>query len=121
MNDAEGMRTPMTNATAPRPGSLRASTSWSPVTPLRSEALPQRASVEVTPLTLAAGAIAFVVFWSLTYLLRQPGVSDVAAQPFSLMGNFALEGAFLALAWLALVVVACLAVLRGAIVITGQE
>jgi hypothetical protein len=121
MNNAEGMRTPMMNATAPRPGTSRADDSWSPVAPLRSTALPRRTSVEVTPLTLAAGAIAFVVIWSLTYLLRQPGVSDVAAQPFSLIGDFALEGAFLALAWLALVVVACLAVLRGAIVISVQE
>ncbi|HVG96762.1 MAG TPA: hypothetical protein VNK05_07680 [Chloroflexota bacterium] len=121
MNNVEGMRAPMMNATGPRPGTLRANDAWSPIRPLRSAALPRRTAVEVTPITWAAGAIAFVVIWSLTYLLRQPGVSDVAAQPFSLIGDFALEGAFLALAWLALVVVACLAVLRGAIVISGQD
>src|SRR5262245_33509313 len=86
------------NGSASRPATLRASHSWSPVTPLRQAALPRRAAVEVTPLTWAAGAVAFVVFWSLTYLLRQPGVSDAAARPFSLLGDFALEGAFLALA-----------------------
>jgi len=67
----------------------------------------------------AAMAVAVVVFWSLTYLMRQPGVAVAAAQPFSLVGNFALEGAMLALAWLGLVVVACLAVLRGDVVIAA--
>jgi hypothetical protein len=69
----------------------------------------------------AAGSVAFVVFWSLTYLLRQPGVGAVASRPFSLLGDFALEGACLALAWLALVVIACLAVLRGAIVFSPDR
>jgi hypothetical protein len=124
MNDPEGMHAAMINATATRPApssASRAGESWSPVSPLRSATLPRREAVEVTPLTWAAGAIAFVVFWSLTYLLRQPGVSDAAARPFSLLGDFALEGAFLALAWLALVVIACVAVLRGNIVITAEK
>jgi len=67
----------------------------------------------------AALAIAVVVFWSLTYLMRQPGVAIATAQPFSLIGNFALEGAMLAIAWLGLVVVACVAVLRGHVVIAS--
>lgn len=67
----------------------------------------------------AATAVAVVIFWSLTYLMRQPGAAVAAAQPFSLIGNFALEGAMLALAWLGLVVVACLAVLRGNVVIAS--
>jgi hypothetical protein len=124
MNDSEGMHAVMTNATATRPATFTApntNESWSPVSPLRSETLPRREAVEVTPLTWAAGAIVFVVFWSLTYLLRQPGVSDAAARPFSLLGDFALEGAFLALAWLALVVIACVAVLRGNIVFTAEK
>ena len=50
--------------------------------------------------------------------MRQPGVADVAAQPFSLLGNFALEGIALSLAWLGLLVSGCVALLRGAIVIT---
>jgi hypothetical protein len=124
MNDPEGMHAVMTNASATRPASFTArntNETWSSCAPLRSAALPRRESVEVTPLTWAGGAIAFVVFWSLTYLLRQPGVSDAAARPFSLFGDFALEGAFLALAWLALVVVACVAVLRGSIVFTADR
>ena len=124
MNDPEGMHAVMTNATATRPATFTAhntNESWSSGAPLRSATLPRREAVEVTPLTWAAGAVAFVVFWSLTYLLRQPGVSDAAARPFSLLGDFALEGAFLALAWLALVVVACVAVLRGTIVFTADR
>jgi len=42
-----------------------------------------------------------------------------AVQPFSFIGDFALEGAALAMAWLTLVVVACVAVLRGNVVITS--
>ena len=124
MNDPEGMHPVTTNATSTRPASFTARNaieSWSPGAPLRSTALPRREAAEVTPLTWAAGTIAFVVFWSLTYLLRQPGVSDAGARPFSLLGDFALEGAFLALAWLALVVVACVAVLRGTIVFTPDR
>jgi len=69
----------------------------------------------------AAMAVAVVIFWSLTYLMRQPGAAVAAAQPFSLIGNFALEGAMLAMAWLGLVVVACLAVLRGNVVIASDR
>ena len=84
-------------------------------------ALPRGERTAASPRAWAAGSVAFVVFWSLTYLLRQPGVSDVASRPFSLLGDFALEGTCLALAWLALVVVACLAVLRGAIVFSPDR
>jgi hypothetical protein len=69
----------------------------------------------------AAMTVAVVIFWSLTYLMRQSGVAVAAEQPFSLIGNFALEGAMLALAWLGLVVVACAAVLRGHIVIASDR
>jgi hypothetical protein len=59
-----------------------------------------------------------VVIWSLSYLIRQPGVATSAlgasARPFSPVGDFALEGMLLALAWLAVLAVACIAVLTGA-------
>jgi hypothetical protein len=67
---------------------------------------------------VAACGVAFVLLWSLTYLVRQSGAADVAVQPFSLLGSFALEGIALSLAWLGLLVSACVALLRGAIVIT---
>jgi hypothetical protein len=57
-----------------------------------------------------------VVFWSATYLLRQPGLAT-AVQPVSLLGDFALEGAYLALAWLGLVAGVGVALLRGEIVV----
>lgn len=61
-----------------------------------------------------AGAVA-VVIWSVSYLVRQPGVATtVLAQPFSPVGDFALEGMLLALAWLGLILVACIALLSGA-------
>jgi hypothetical protein len=87
----------------------------------RVDALPRGDRAAASPRVWAAGTVVFVVFWSLTYLLRQPGVAAVASRPFSLLGDFALEGACLALAWLALVVVACLAVLRGAIVFSPDR
>jgi hypothetical protein len=61
------------------------------------------------------GSVALaVVVWSVSYLIRQPGVVTTAmAQPFSPVGDFALEGMLLALAWLTLIVVACLALLTG--------
>jgi hypothetical protein len=56
-----------------------------------------------------------VIVWSVSYLLRQPGVAGSALdEPFSFLGNFALEGMVLALAWLGVLVTACLAVLTGA-------
>ena len=61
-----------------------------------------------------AAALA-VVIWSVSYLIRQPGVvTTTLAQPFSPVGDFALEGMLLALAWLGVLVAACLAVLTGA-------
>ena len=54
-------------------------------------------------------------------LVRQPGVADVTAQPFSLLGNFALEGIALSLAWLSLLVSGCVALLRGAVVFTSER
>jgi hypothetical protein len=58
------------------------------------------------------------VAWSLSYLIRQPGAgATTLAEPFSLVGSFALEGMLLALGWLALLVVACLAILSGVAVI----
>jgi hypothetical protein len=79
---------------------------------------PRGEAVSLSPQAVAAIGVAFVLLWSLTYLVRQPGVAGVAAQPFSLLGNFALEGIALSLAWLGLLVSACVALLRGAIVIT---
>jgi hypothetical protein len=56
-----------------------------------------------------------VVIWSVSYLVRQPGVATtVLTQPFSPVGDFALEGMLLALAWLGLIATACLALLSGA-------
>ena len=68
---------------------------------------PRREAASLSPQAAAAFGVAFVLLWSLTYLVRQPGVADVAAQPFSLLGNFALEGIALSLAWLGLLVSAC--------------
>ncbi len=56
-----------------------------------------------------------VVIWSVSYLIRQPGVAtSTLAMPFSPVGDFALEGMLLALCWLGVLVAACLAVLSGA-------
>lgn len=56
-----------------------------------------------------------VVVWSVSYLIRQPGVATTAmTQPFSPVGDFALEGMLLALAWLGLIAAACIALLTGA-------
>ena len=63
-------------------------------------------------------AVVAVLLWSLSYLVRQPGP---AVEPFSLVGDFALEGALLALAWLAMVVAACLGVLSGVVVVTVRD
>jgi hypothetical protein len=61
------------------------------------------------------GAIT-VVIWSVSYLIRQPGVATLN-EPFSPLGNLALEGMVLALAWLGLLVTICLAILTGAAVV----
>lgn len=66
-----------------------------------------------------AGLCGAVVLWSVSYLIRQPGLGGVDVQPFSLLGDFALEGAMLALAWLSLVVAGCVALLQGTIVISS--
>ena len=79
---------------------------------------PRREPVSLSPQAVAACGVAFVLLWSLTYLVRQPGGADIGAPPFSLLGNFALEGVALSLAWLSLLVSGCVALLRGAIVIT---
>ena len=56
-----------------------------------------------------------VVIWSVSYLVRQPGVATTSmAQPFSPVGDFAFEGMLLALAWLGLILAACIALLTGA-------
>lgn len=56
-----------------------------------------------------------IILWSVSYLARQPGVATSALSlPFSPLGDFALEGAMLALGWLAVLAAACLAVLTGA-------
>jgi hypothetical protein len=54
-----------------------------------------------------------IVIWSVSYLVRQPGVAT-NAMPFSPVGDFALEGMLLALGWLAVLAAACIAVLTGA-------
>src|SRR5688572_14918689 len=61
-----------------------------------------------------AGCTAIVI-WSLSYLIRQPGVATSAlALSFSPVGDFALEGMLLALAWLGMLAGACIAILTGA-------
>jgi hypothetical protein len=62
------------------------------------------------------GAVALaVVVWSVSYLIRQPGVATTAlGQPFSPVGDFAFEGMLLALGWLGLIAAACIALLTGA-------
>ena len=68
-----------------------------------------------------AGCTAIIV-WSVSYLIRQPGIATSAlAQPFSPVGDFALEGMLLALAWLGVLAAACLAVLTGAARIEERE
>jgi hypothetical protein len=60
------------------------------------------------------GAALSVAIWSVSYLLRQPGIAtSVLNVPFSPLGNFALEGMLLALAWLVTFAAAALAVLTG--------
>ena len=60
-----------------------------------------------------AGCTALVI-WSLSYLIRQPGIATSAlVHPFSPVGDFALEGMLLALAWLGMLAAACIAVLTG--------
>ena len=55
-----------------------------------------------------------VVVWSVSYLIRQPGVAtSTLALPFSPLGDFALEGMLLAIVWLGLLAAVCLAVLTG--------
>ena len=57
---------------------------------------------------------AAIVIWSLSYLIRQPGIATSAlVQPFSPVGDFALEGMLLALAWLGMLAGFCIAVLTG--------
>lgn len=79
---------------------------------------PRREAEAAAPATLAAWfwkSVAVVIAWSVSYLLRQPGVAASSlAEPFSFIGNFALEGMVLALGWLILLACACLAVLTGA-------
>lgn len=59
-----------------------------------------------------------VIVWSISYLVRQPGLATaVAAEPFSVFGNFALEGMLLALGWLGLFAAISLAVLTGAAIV----
>ena len=82
---------------------------------------PRGEAVSLSPQAIAAFGVAFVLLWSLTYLVRQPGVADVTGQPFSLLGNFALEGIALSLAWLSLLVSGCVALLRGAVVFTSER
>jgi hypothetical protein len=84
--------------------------------PPRVAALEERDEARGVARSWMLAFVGAVVLWSLTYLLRQPGVAP-GAQPFSLLGDFALEGAFLALAWLGLMLVTCVALLRGAIVV----
>jgi hypothetical protein len=116
----------MTDTTMTRRAGEQTAHTWQRLSTLGTFALSQPArdehdAVQARARTWLVGTIAVVVFWSLTYLLRQPGVADVAARPFSLFGDFALEGAFLALAWLCLVVAASVGVLRGAIVFSSSD
>jgi hypothetical protein len=60
-----------------------------------------------------AGCVTIVI-WSVSYLIRQPGVATSAATlPLSPVGDFALEGMLLALTWLGMLAATCLAVLTG--------
>ena len=75
----------------------------------------QRQRNATQPRQLAAGAAAMLVLWSATYLARQTGLE--LATPFSPLGDFALEGMVLAMAWLASVVAACVGTLAGVVVV----
>ncbi len=60
------------------------------------------------------GTALAVIVWSVSYLLRQPGVAVAStAEPFSFVGDFAIEGMVLALAWLGVLATACIVVLAG--------
>jgi hypothetical protein len=59
----------------------------------------------------AAALVGAVALWSLSYIARQPGVAATAAP--SLVGDFAMEGMALSLAWLAVFGAGCWAVARG--------
>ena len=63
----------------------------------------------------AHGSALALLAWSLTYLARQAGFGS--GPVLGLFGDFAIEGAALALAWLGALVAACLAVHAGAIVL----
>jgi hypothetical protein len=62
-------------------------------------------------LRLAIGAAGLLLLWTLSYLARQ---NEVALPP-SFVGDFFLEGALLALAWLAAIAGGCIAMLAGCV------
>ena len=75
-----------------------------------------RATQESQTAAWAWSAAISVLVWSVSYLVRQPGVvTSTLAQPFSPVGDFALEGMLLALVWLGLLAAACVAILTGAV------
>lgn len=75
-----------------------------------------RAAQESQAAAWAWSAAVALVVWSVSYLVRQPGVvTSTLAHPFSPVGDFALEGMLLALVWLALLAGLCLAILTGVV------
>jgi hypothetical protein len=69
----------------------------------RRPAAPAAVRVRVTAWSLAAGSL--LILWSLAYLARQQLPLGVAVA--SPLGDFALEGVALALAWLGAMITAC--------------
>ena len=81
----------------------------------RAAALPS-AGVDRFVLVVAT-LLAGLALWSISYLIRQPGLAMV--EPPSLVGNFAVEGMLLALGWLAAFVAGAAAVATG--IVAFQE
>jgi hypothetical protein len=80
---------------------------------MRRESGSRQAAQHSRQIVFSAAALLFV--WSATYLARQSGLD--LQTPVSPLGNFAVEGMILALAWLASVVAVCVATLTGLVVV----
>src|SRR5581483_7868396 len=85
---------------------------------LELPALPALARANAWAGTLAGwigAGTALLLCWSVSYLLRQPGLDP--ATPFSPLGSFALEGMLLGLVWIAAIAALALALAAGLIVV----
>jgi hypothetical protein len=74
-----------------------------------------RRIVRLSRAACLAWAIAALLVWSASYLLRHPG--PAALEPPSPFGSFAIEGVVLALAWLGAWLGAGALILSGAVVL----